>query len=252
MRRTSLLYGFLLTLSLTCAAAPAAIQDDLRRQCQGADPDISIKGCTADIKAGHETKAILPLAYFNRGLSYTKKKLYDLAISDFTKTIALKPDLFQAYYRRGYAYEQKGQPKQAVADYNAAQRIAPDDATIQDALFRLGAGPARQAHNWIVPPGGETGTMCLDANSIVKKTDGTVQYAIQYSCNTQAPDNTSPDLDDRIMVDVVRCADLATGGDVTFREHNMDTGDTGRYTWKNDGFPSNSMGALFARYVCQH
>ena len=52
----------------------------------------------------------------------------DQAISDFTKSIDLKPD-GEIYRYRGYTFVKKGEFSQAIEDYGEAIRLAPDDAT---------------------------------------------------------------------------------------------------------------------------
>ena len=124
------------------APAPGAESlDDMRTNCISDNPDVSIAACTADIRSGQETANILPLAYYNRALSYFKKHLYDQAIADESEAIALNPDYFQAYFNRGFIYEQLGKRDLALADYSAALKISPDDADVKSALKRLGVAP---------------------------------------------------------------------------------------------------------------
>ncbi len=79
--------------------------------------------------------------YYNRGVAYGDKGLYDQAIADYTQAIALKPDYAAAYDNRGWSYEKKGARDQAVADYRAALRLDPTRKLAPDGLKRLGVTP---------------------------------------------------------------------------------------------------------------
>jgi len=81
------------------------------------------------------------VAYLNRGNAYIGKGLYDQAIADETKAIALKPDYALAYFDRGFAYEKKGQRDQAIADYRAALKLNPNFKQVQHHLKGLGITP---------------------------------------------------------------------------------------------------------------
>ena len=59
-------------------------------------------------------------AYNNRGLAYNDRGLYDRAIEDFNKAIALDPKDALAYGIRGLAYYMKRQYDRAIEDYNKA------------------------------------------------------------------------------------------------------------------------------------
>jgi len=48
-------------------------------------------------------------AYFNRGLAWRSKGVYDNAIADYNQALALNPNSFQAYINRGVAWGRKGE-----------------------------------------------------------------------------------------------------------------------------------------------
>jgi tetratricopeptide (TPR) repeat protein len=77
--------------------------------------------------------------YYNRGVAYAGKGLYDQAIADYTKAIELKPDDAEAHYNRGLEYEKLGQRDEAIADYRQAISLEPGMKEAQDGLKRLGA-----------------------------------------------------------------------------------------------------------------
>jgi tetratricopeptide (TPR) repeat protein len=49
-------------------------------------------------------------------LTYVNKGLYDNAIKDYNKAIALDPSYSKAYHNRGYAYYMMGNLSEAAAD----------------------------------------------------------------------------------------------------------------------------------------
>ncbi|MCX5678683.1 MAG: tetratricopeptide repeat protein [Candidatus Omnitrophica bacterium] len=63
--------------------------------------------------------------YANRGDAYNDKGSYDQAISDYNKSIELKPDYFEAYLHRGNSYYAKGSYDQAISDYTKAIELNP-------------------------------------------------------------------------------------------------------------------------------
>jgi tetratricopeptide (TPR) repeat protein len=60
--------------------------------------------------------------YNERGIAYGKKGHYDEAISDFTKSLEIKPSA-EAYNNRGVSYSRKGQNDEAISDYSKAIEI---------------------------------------------------------------------------------------------------------------------------------
>jgi tetratricopeptide (TPR) repeat protein len=101
-------------------AAPASADD--WKDCQAADPDLSIKGCSA----------IVAMAYFNRANAYHRKGEYDRAFADFGHVIAdysyaleQNPKDAKAYNNRGEAYHRKGEYDRAIADYDRALELNP-------------------------------------------------------------------------------------------------------------------------------
>lgn len=81
------------------------VEDDCRLST---DHDRAIRGCTQIIERGEqETLKNRAVAYFRRGLAYYERGEYDRAIADYTKAIALDPNLAGAYHSRGLAYVQQ-------------------------------------------------------------------------------------------------------------------------------------------------
>ncbi|MET4140970.1 tetratricopeptide repeat protein [Pedobacter sp. UYP1] len=69
-------------------------------------------------------------AYFDRGCTYLQEQKYDLAITDYTKAIALDPKFSNAYFNRGVSYKKKEQYTQALADYAKVAQLEPQDPDV--------------------------------------------------------------------------------------------------------------------------
>ena len=81
----------------------------------------------------HYTESInlnpqLTVAYNNRGIAYGKKRELDKAIEDFNTAIALNPKDADPYNNRGNAYGGKGELDKAIEDYNIAIALNPENA----------------------------------------------------------------------------------------------------------------------------
>ena len=80
--------------------------------------------------------------YNNCGFAYAKKGWYDLAISDFTKALKIEPNGAQAYCNRGTTYVVKGQFDIAILDLNKCLNLDPINAYAYDARGSVLAGLA--------------------------------------------------------------------------------------------------------------
>ena len=115
----------LIGLALLLAATPAFAQtrDENAALCMQTDADARIKGCTALINSGQETRANLAILHTNRAIGENKKGLHDEAIADATRAIAITPDYANAYAVRGSGYRLKGLNDQAIAEYTRALEL---------------------------------------------------------------------------------------------------------------------------------
>jgi len=59
-------------------------------------------------------------AYINRGIAYAKLNKHEQAIEDFSKAIALNPNLAEAYSNRGLTYAELNKHERAIEDYDRA------------------------------------------------------------------------------------------------------------------------------------
>ena len=67
-------------------------------------------------------------AYNNRGSAYHNKDLYNRAILDFNKAIAINPNYAEAYYNKAIVYERLGNFREVLKAYNAfIENATPQD-----------------------------------------------------------------------------------------------------------------------------
>ena len=64
-------------------------------------------------------------AYYRRGDSYLELDQYQLAISDFSKTIELDPDWYLPYWAWGVAYHEQGDYDAAILGFDVAIQLDP-------------------------------------------------------------------------------------------------------------------------------
>ena len=96
------------------------------RDPSGRDEDKIIKLFTKSIESGDLSRSDLILAYECRGeMWFRRKKIYDKAITDYTKIIELKPKDASAYNMRGRAWYRIGNYDKAIADYTKAIEFNP-------------------------------------------------------------------------------------------------------------------------------
>ena len=119
-----------LVLALTLTLSATGAWGDMCADCvQDKDPDRRLRGCTQMIERGEkEPQKNRAITYFNRGVAYGRKGEVDRAIADYTKAIALDPNVALAYTNRGSAYYRKGEYERAIADHSKAIAIDPNHA----------------------------------------------------------------------------------------------------------------------------
>lgn len=91
--------------------------------CNGKDrttPATQISGCTAVINSKAATSVGLAIAYNNRADAYMSEGKYELAISDYDRSVMLNPRFAKAYNNRGVAYAKTGDLSRAVQNFAAA------------------------------------------------------------------------------------------------------------------------------------
>ncbi len=120
-RLIAIIIGLLLSVS--------AFADD-RKDCKSSDPELSIKACSALIKARRETKKNLAVAYINRGNSYGRKSEFSQAMADYDKAIELNPKAADAYSGRAAIFSDRGEYDRAITDFDKAIALRPKYASI--------------------------------------------------------------------------------------------------------------------------
>src|SRR5271169_525277 len=125
----------LLSFALLCvtglyASVVAQTIDQQWKWCAGADPDLSIGGCTAVIQSGQQTTENLAIAFYNRGFGNARKGQYGLAIQDFGQSIRLNPNDPAAFGNRGFAFAALGQYDRAIQDYDVSIQLNPKDYVV--------------------------------------------------------------------------------------------------------------------------
>ena len=74
--------------------------------------------------------------YYNRGLAHSKKGELKLAIENYTKAIALKPDYADAFYKRSKAWLHLGELEKAKSDMAAASSIGINSTIASKEILR--------------------------------------------------------------------------------------------------------------------
>lgn len=77
-------------------------------------------------ESGADAASNAALTFYNSGYSQLKAGRYELAVGNFDKGIALKPD-FYSYDARGSAYSNLGQYGRAIDDFDQAIKLKKDD-----------------------------------------------------------------------------------------------------------------------------
>jgi len=118
--------SIVVTCMLMAASAPAsAASRQNHNDCNAADPDRNIAGCTIVAQDTHESPRTRANAYVARGLAWSDKGDLERAVADFTDAIRLNPKDALAYNNRGLVWNQKGEHTRAIADLSAAIEIDP-------------------------------------------------------------------------------------------------------------------------------
>jgi tetratricopeptide (TPR) repeat protein len=119
-------------LALLFMVAETASAEDIvtktnRQVMQTASLDDALPGPQILPSGNVSQKALLSKKLSDKGIADAKKGQYDLAVSEFTKAIAIDPSA-ETYNNRGIAYSRKGQYDLAIADFTRAIDIAPNEA----------------------------------------------------------------------------------------------------------------------------
>jgi len=141
----------------------AAINDDrsVKEQTNRPGPDWNSKGqvtsesftlsvATETVNESPADKEMVPIiggAYFNRGLIYSSRDSPESAISEFTKSIRLRPDNSSGYFYRALEFEVKGDLVGALSDVNRSIELEPRNGNyrVEHGVILLFQGKNKEA-----------------------------------------------------------------------------------------------------------
>ena len=161
-----------LTANEPPVVVPRPPSPDPWKDCQSADAETRLKGCTIvvdakgdgsrtrladaldgrcsaynekqdyehailDCKAAIEVNPRYSYAYGNLGISYLKLRDYPNAISALDRSIDLKTDFLWSHLNRAQAFETSGKTRPALMDYQYALVIDPSNHTATEGVIRL-------------------------------------------------------------------------------------------------------------------
>ncbi len=107
------------------APALAAGEEDRRECAANQSQDERIAACSRVIEDKGANPALRTMAYRNRGIAYTGKKLFELAVFDFDEALSLSPKDQSTLANRGWTLSQMGQHDRAIADFTAFLALNP-------------------------------------------------------------------------------------------------------------------------------
>ena len=110
---------------LVAGAALAGGEEDRRECAANQSQDDRIAACSRVLEDKSAAQALHAMAYRNRGIAYTGKKLFELAVFDFDEALNLSPKDQSSLANRGWTLSQMGQHDRAIADFNAFLALNP-------------------------------------------------------------------------------------------------------------------------------
>ncbi|MGN8118083.1 caspase family protein [Labrys sp. 22185] len=142
-------------MTLTVGRSSAIAQQAAWSDCKSAqNAEAKISACSRAISTLRD-KSQLERAYLRRGNAYMEQRQFALAVSDFTKIIALHPGVAGYYDDRQAAYKGLGNFQAALNDANTAISLAPKLAF------------AYQSRGLLLDSVGQSQQALTDFNSIV-------------------------------------------------------------------------------------
>ncbi|MCK5708662.1 MAG: hypothetical protein KAI43_13525 [Candidatus Aureabacteria bacterium] len=76
------------------------------------------------------------LFYYKRGLEWSQKGVYDLALADFTHSISLKDDFAKAYYGRAAVYNALKEFDKAKKDFFVSHTLLSEVRFTEDSASK--------------------------------------------------------------------------------------------------------------------
>ncbi|MBN1522166.1 MAG: hypothetical protein JW928_06505 [Candidatus Aureabacteria bacterium] len=82
-----------------------------------------VKRKIEDLSAEIEMHPNDPLLYYKRGVEWSQRGVFDLALADFTHAISLKQDFAKAYYGRATVYNSLREYEKAREDFQKSHTL---------------------------------------------------------------------------------------------------------------------------------
>ncbi len=116
-----------LAIGVCCAMAQASGYSDFVNGLSVRDSDdaAAVTYFTSALADPGLLANLRPVALYDRGLAYSHLKKIDLALADYSASLALQPQ-FDTYVVRAVTYERTGKPDAALADFAAAIATRPE------------------------------------------------------------------------------------------------------------------------------
>lgn len=99
--------------------------DGLTDCSQRADPQRTIDGCTEVLDKNALTDRLRAMVLNNRANAFAALSQIDKALSDYSASIAIHPEIAQTHLNRGLTRMYAGQVAAAIADFDRALEIDP-------------------------------------------------------------------------------------------------------------------------------
>jgi lipoprotein NlpI len=153
--------------------------------------DDTVAACTRLINSGTESNEDLTVDYVDRGVGYSQKGEYALAIADDTRAIQLTPKTVLAYLNRGRSREAIGQYAASISDETTAIRLGVSGAQLERALATRGVSYEHMANLHAALPDlsravamDPSDWFALEYQGIVEQYDS--EYAQAFAVETRA------------------------------------------------------------------
>lgn len=129
MHKSATISVIIAVAAILAAELPTHAESQNWAWCDGnADSvDLTIRGCTAVIRSGNDSRQNLAIAFANRGMAYSQTKEFDRALADCDQAIRLTRKRAAGYMCSGVVYQDKGNIDHAIAAYAKAIRVEPTD-----------------------------------------------------------------------------------------------------------------------------
>jgi tetratricopeptide (TPR) repeat protein len=133
--RTTALAPLALAIALMLShSATTPAHADAGEECRQRSGEAAIVACTAWLKEKPDAHE----AYVLRGIEYAERAIYDRALEDYGKALAIRPDYVDALKARAFALNATGKREAALEDLRRAKTLAPDDFNIDRAMQEYG------------------------------------------------------------------------------------------------------------------